>query len=96
MFDRINLPENNPLTNEGVELGRALFYENTLSGENNISCATCHIQRLAFTDGRKTSIGASGKVTQFNTMSLANLLWGPRRFFWDGRLRCPPSLRRRE
>jgi cytochrome c peroxidase len=50
-----------------------------------MSCATCHVQRLAFTDGRRTAIGASRKPLAFNTMSLANLMWGPPRFFWNGR-----------
>ncbi len=85
VFGRFNLPADNPLTNEGVELGRRLFYDTRLSGNNTVSCATCHIQSLAFSDGKPTGVGISGKPLAFNSMSLANLMWGPRHFFWNGR-----------
>jgi len=85
VFGRFELPADNPLTVEGVELGRRLFYDPRLSGTDTVSCATCHIQRLAFTDGRRTSVGVSGRPLAFNAMSLANLMWGPQRFFWNGR-----------
>lgn len=81
---RINIPEDNPTTQEGVYLGRALFYEPLLSKNNQISCASCHEQKLAFTDGKAFSMGVDGKLTNRNSMSLANLLW-VRNLFWDGR-----------
>ncbi|MBA6391803.1 cytochrome-c peroxidase [Colwellia sp. BRX10-3] len=86
VFGRFNLPENNPLTQESVLLGRRLFYDPILSSNNQVSCATCHKQALAFTDGLKTSVGISGNPLAFNSMSLVNLMWGPRHFFWDGRV----------
>lgn len=82
--NRINIPADNPLTVEGVALGRRLFYEKRLSANNTISCGSCHLQRLAFTDGRRFSIGFDGTPTRRNSMSLANCLW-VRNFFWDGR-----------
>jgi cytochrome c peroxidase len=85
VFGRFEIPAENPLTEESVELGRRLFYDRRLSGNNTVSCATCHQQTLAFTDGRRTGIGVSGRPLSFNSMSLANLLWGAQRFFWDGR-----------
>ena len=85
VFGRFQLPEDNPLTEEAVELGRRLFYDPRLSGDNTVSCSTCHLQALAFTDGKPTAIGVSGKPLAFNSMSLANLMWGPQRFFWNGR-----------
>lgn len=85
VFGRFTLPDHNPLTEESVELGRRLFYDPRLSGNNRVSCSTCHIQSMAFTDGRRTSVGVSGKPLALNSMSLANLLWGPRHFFWNGR-----------
>jgi cytochrome c peroxidase len=85
VFGRFNIPDENPLTNEAFELGRRLFYDARLSGNNKVSCATCHVQRLAFTDGKATAVGISGNPLAFNSMSLANLMWGPQRFFWDGR-----------
>jgi cytochrome c peroxidase len=85
VFGRFQVPADNPLTLESVELGRRLFYDRRLSGSNTVSCSTCHQQRLAFTDGRRTGIGVSGKPLAFNSMSLANLMWGAQHFFWNGR-----------
>lgn len=80
----INLPADNPLTVQGVALGRMLFYEKKLSGNNTLSCASCHKQERAFTDERRFSTGIQGIAGNKNSMSLANLLW-TNRFFWDGR-----------
>ncbi|GAB3655878.1 cytochrome c peroxidase [Hymenobacter agri] len=76
-------PADNPLTVEGVALGRQLFYETALSVDNSISCASCHRQEKAFTDGRALSQGVNGGVTTRSAMSLANLLWEPK-LTWDG------------
>jgi cytochrome c peroxidase len=81
---RTNLSDDNPLTVEGVELGRRLFYETKLSKNNTLSCASCHQQSRAFTDRRRFSLGYDGTPTKRNSMSLANLLW-VQSFFWDGR-----------
>jgi cytochrome c peroxidase len=81
---RIYIPDDNPLTVQGAQLGRMLFYETALSAGDRVSCATCHRQELAFTDGKKFSAGVDGTLQPRNTMSLANLLW-VRNFFWDGR-----------
>lgn len=81
---RFVIPENNPTTKEGVCLGRMLFYEKKLSAGNKISCENCHMQKLAFTDGKALSIGADNSLTTRSSMSLSNLLW-VRNFFWDGR-----------
>jgi len=81
---RFTIPADNPTTQEGVYLGRLLFYEPRLSSTSTISCASCHQQSRAFTDGLPRSVGVSGKLTQRNSMSLANLLW-VRQLFWDGR-----------
>jgi len=85
VFGRFQVPEDNPLTRESVDLGRRLFYDPRLSGTNEVSCSTCHMQRLAFTDGKRTATGVTGRPLAFNSMSLANLMWGPQRFFWNGR-----------
>ncbi|WP_240155160.1 cytochrome-c peroxidase [Chitinophaga sp. Cy-1792] len=82
--NRINTPPDNPATVNGVYLGRMLFYEKLLSGTNTISCASCHQQSKAFTDGKQFSTGIDTVTTTRNSMSLANLLW-VRNFFWDGR-----------
>jgi len=82
--NRINVPDDSPTTQQGVYLGRALFYETRLSANNTLSCGSCHKQELAFTDGLAFSKGVDEVATPRNSMSLANLLW-TRRFFWDGR-----------
>ncbi|WP_170377968.1 cytochrome-c peroxidase [Ruegeria atlantica] len=85
VFGRFAVPPDNPLTQEAFTLGRHLFYDPILSGNNEVSCATCHVQELAFTDGLAKSPTLSGGELDFSSMSLANLLWGQERFFWNGR-----------
>ncbi len=78
------VPDSNPLTEEGVALGRRLFYDSILSGNNTMSCGTCHKQEAAFTDGGAAlSTGIDGVKGTRNSMSLANLVF-QRKFFWDG------------
>ncbi len=75
----------NPLTLEGIELGRFLFYDSVLSDQNNFSCASCHQQQYAFSDGPKTlSTGPSGIKQKRTTPPLFNLPWY-QSYFWDGR-----------
>ncbi|HEY1171116.1 MAG TPA: MbnP family protein [Verrucomicrobiae bacterium] len=88
-FPPPSLPMDNPLTNEGVELGRRLFHEKRLSGNGTQSCASCHQNTLAFAESRQFSLGAEGKEGQRNSMPLFNLAW-KQTFFWDGRA---PTLR---
>jgi len=78
------LPTDNPLTEQGVELGRMLFYDKRLSSDNSVSCASCHKQEFAFSDNNRFSRGVQGRIGTRNTMSLANLMW-VNRLFWDGR-----------
>jgi cytochrome c peroxidase len=82
--NRINIPQDNPTTKQGVYLGRMLFYEKKLSANNTVSCSSCHQQQKAFTDGKAFSDGVDHVLTARSSMSLANLLW-TRNFFWDGR-----------
>src|SRR5256886_12526927 len=91
---KVKLPEDNPLTVEGVALGRRLFNEPRLSRNNAQSCASCHDPARAFTDGQSHSLGTDGQAGRRNAMSLVNLAWAPE-FFWDGRakaLREPPLI----
>ena len=88
-FPQPALPLDNPLTEEGVELGRLLFHDTRLSINNRQSCASCHRDEAAFTDARRYSFGAEGQVGTRNAMPLLNLAW-KNSFFWDGRA---PSLR---
>ncbi|EEF59286.1 MbnP family protein [Pedosphaera parvula] len=80
-----DLPHDNPLTEEGVELGHQLFNEKLLSINNSQSCASCHRAEAAFADrGQRASAGAEGKMGTRNAMPIFNLAW-KKSFFWDGR-----------
>lgn len=84
-FPMPQLPRDNPLTDEGVDLGRRLFHEPLLSINDQQSCATCHKDATDFSDtGMRFSLGAEGKPGERNTMPLFNLAW-KNAFMWDGR-----------
>ncbi len=70
-------PRDNPTTPAKVELGRRLFYDTRLSVNRSRSCASCHHQERAFTDGLAVSPGALGHLTPRNAMSLANVAYAP-------------------
>lgn len=72
------IPLDNPMTVEKVALGRMLFYDKRLSANETISCATCHQQSLAFSDGRVTPVGLEGDVHLRNAPTLANVAYAPR------------------
>ena len=69
------LPAGAPMTEARVELGRHLFYDTRLSGNGEQSCATCHIQALAFTDGRARGLGSTGERHPRGAMSLVNVAY---------------------
>lgn len=77
-FPPPRVPADNPMSAEKVELGRHLFYDPRLSGNQTQSCASCHRQELSFTDGLGVSIGATGEATPRGSMSLANAAYHPR------------------
>lgn len=75
----------NPLTEEGVALGRKLFYDPILSGNNQISCASCHHQDKGFSDGIALSnIGYSKTRLNRHAPALINMAWMDNGLFWDG------------
>lgn len=91
-----NIPEDNPLTQQGIALGRKLFYDPILSGDGTLSCAGCHNQSFGFTDdGKKFSVGIDLIEGKRNAMPVFNLGYQPLTtslppydtigFFWDGR-----------
>ncbi|KAB2814066.1 cytochrome-c peroxidase [Phaeocystidibacter luteus] len=74
----------NPITREGFELGRDLFYENGLSLDSSINCSSCHAQTHAFADHNvPLSAGVGGKLGKRNSPALINLAWMPQ-FMADG------------
>lgn len=74
----------NPLTVEGISLGRKLFYEPMLSDNQTQSCASCHMQNAGFTDTAAFSKGTNGAIGDRNAMQIINLAWS-NYLFWDGR-----------
>ena len=66
------------MTAEKVELGRYLFYDSRLSGNGKQSCASCHRQELAFTDGRGRGLGSTRKLHPRGPMGLVNIAYAPR------------------
>ncbi|MGO2358595.1 cytochrome-c peroxidase [Mesonia sp.] len=76
---------NNPITKKGVLLGEKLFFDKRLSGNNQISCATCHQPELSFTEGSVLSTkGISGIPLLRHVPPIINLAWSNNGLFWDG------------
>jgi cytochrome c peroxidase len=69
------VPADNPGNDAKVELGRYLFYDKRMSVNGTTSCATCHRQELAFTDGRAQAIGATQQSHLRSAMSLVNVAY---------------------
>lgn len=74
-FPEPRIPDDEPLTQVKGKLGRHLFYDPRLSFNETQSCASCHLQSLAFTDGRRQAIGSTGVVHRRNSMSLTNVAY---------------------
>jgi len=70
-----HVPVDAPMSPERVELGRHLFHDTRLSANGTQSCATCHQQARAFTDGRTQAVGSTGVVHPRNSMSLVNVAY---------------------
>jgi cytochrome c peroxidase len=86
-FPQMEIPADNPLTLAGVALGRRLFYDPRLSLDSTMSCATCHLQALSFTDGLAVSPGVTGALGSRSAMSLLNVGFVTTGLFWDGRVK---------
>lgn len=90
-FPPLVVPADNPLTLEGVRLGRHLFYETMLSGDGSMSCASCHQQAKGFADDGAFSLGIDGQPGVRNAMHLGNIGFASdvnaqgHNFMWDGR-----------
>ncbi len=84
-FGKPNLPLDNPLTQEGVKLGRKLFFSNLLSSNQQVSCASCHKPQYSFADNQDFSEGIFGQKTTLNVPHLINLAWNPGPFGWSGK-----------
>ena len=82
---RSAIPSDISFTPAAVSLGEKLFFEQRLSGDGTVSCATCHNPARAFTDGRAASIGIGGRAGQRNAPTILNALYNKTQF-WDGRV----------
>ena len=106
---KLNIPIDNPMTVEGVDLGRYLFYDGRLSGNTDknmlMSCATCHIQKNGFeagidhpkfTDGKTYGLapdGSTGKETPNFMLPLVNTVYNHSGYFWNGFINESNSLK---
>ncbi len=84
-FVNPKVPTDNPLTEKKVELGKLLFFDPILSDDSTVSCSTCHIPELAFTDGKKLPIGIKGNIGTRNSPTLINVAYYPY-FFAEGKV----------
>jgi cytochrome c peroxidase len=93
----LNIPKDNPLTIEGIELGRHLFYDERLCGylgthsDSMMSCATCHVQANNFDVGTNNPrfpegniFGLSGTPAPHNAMPLMNVVFNHEGYLWNG------------
>ena len=80
-----SIPTDNTLTNQGVQLGRMLFYEKLLSKDATQACASCHRQHDGFSDTARLSIGVEMLPGKRQAMPVFNMGWHSNDFFWDGR-----------
>ncbi len=74
-FPEPRVPKDNPMSEAKVELGRHLFYDVRLSENRTQSCGSCHLQALAFTDGRAQAVGSTGEVHRRSSMGLTNIAY---------------------
>ncbi|MEA3504532.1 MAG: cytochrome c peroxidase [Bacteroidota bacterium] len=87
---QLNIPEDNPMTVEGIDLGRNLFYDGRIIGRANegkyMSCGTCHRQENSFEIGlnRPFPIGIDGGSTHNVMLPMINLVWNQNGYGWNG------------
>ncbi|MDO9254502.1 MAG: cytochrome c peroxidase [Bacteroidales bacterium] len=92
---RMNIPADNPMTVEGIELGRYLFYDGRMSGNTEpdkmMSCGTCHLQSKSFECGIDhprfiggRTFGITGILTPHYMLPMINLVWNESGYLWSG------------
>ncbi|MEM1054840.1 MAG: cytochrome c peroxidase [Bacteroidota bacterium] len=82
-FAPLPVPPQNPLYVDRVALGERLFFDPVLSRDQSVSCGSCHLPDLAFSDGQRLSAGVDGAIGLRNSPSLLNVAYRPT-LFWDG------------
>ncbi len=86
LFPKMVIPVGNPMTKQGVALGRRLFYDPILSSDSSLSCSSCHKMAGGFTDNQALSRGVLGLAGKRSAMSLENVGFYTKGLFWDGRV----------
>jgi len=84
-FGEMYSPPDNPMTLDGVALGKKLFFDPILSKDNTISCGSCHFAAAGMTDNEVFSKGVNGTLGTRSSMSLINVGYHYNGLFWDGR-----------
>jgi cytochrome c peroxidase len=87
-YEPMEIPADNPMTPEKVALGRQLFFDKRLSGDESRSCYLCHVCEHGLTDGLPKAVGAFNKQLPRSSPTLWNIGYH-KMFYWDGR---SPSL----
>ena len=83
----IPFPSDNPYTPAKADLGRRLFFDPILSGDNNRACVSCHSPDLAWSDGRPRAATLAGSDMDLRTPTLLNVAWQEGPLGWDGKFR---------
>ena len=85
-FPAMKIPEENPLTKDGIALGRHLFFDPILSSDSTMGCFSCHLPAGGFTDNLSVRKGGTGVFGIRSSMSLMNVGYYEKGLFWDGRV----------
>lgn len=80
----LQIPDDNPLTRAKIELGRQLYFDQRLSKDGTVSCASCHAPEHGFAYPSRVGIGVGGQGGTRNAPTVANRLLSGEQF-WDGR-----------
>ena len=83
-YEAMVIPADNPMTAAKVELGKQLFYDKRLSGDNSRACYSCHMKENGLTDGKPTAVGAYEAKLPRSSPTLWNIGYHSK-FYWDGR-----------
>jgi cytochrome c peroxidase len=87
-FEAMRVPADNPMTQAKIDLGKMLYYDKRLSGDESRSCYSCHLEEHGLTDGKPTAIGAYETKLPRASPTLWNIGFH-QAYYWDGR---SPSL----
>lgn len=83
-YENLNIPADNPLTPEKVELGKMLYFDPRLSADGSVSCASCHNPKMGWTDNAPVSTGIKGQKGGVSSPTVVNATYMGLQF-WDGR-----------